>query len=236
MRASGQALRQLQTRIGYTFCDAHLLSQALSHRSVEGAHNERLEFLGDAILSFVIAEQLYVRFPRAEEGLMSRLRASLVRRETLSEIAQELQLGACLRLGPGELKSGGHRRASILEDALEALIGAVYLDGGIDACRTMVLSWFELRLEGLSLKDNPRDSKSRLQEWLQRRALSLPSYQVLRTEGAEHDQTFFVEASIVDLKLIQEGSGPSRKQAEQNAAKAMLDYIESNKDLLKCQK
>lgn len=222
-------LDKLQKRLAYQFTDPALLKLALSHRSVDGPHNERLEFLGDAILSFIIAELLYVRFPKAEEGHLSRLRASLVKGETLAEIAHELSLGSYLRLGPGELKSGGARRASILADTLEAIIGAVYLDGDISRCRELVLSWYQERLQNLSLNDAVRDSKSCLQEYLQARALSLPNYEVIKTEGAEHCQTFFVKAEIDDLNLNAEGVGVSRKQAEQEAAKHLLHILTQKK-------
>jgi len=224
MKIPGE-LQQLSLRIGYTFKDPQLLKLALSHRSVEGPHNERLEFLGDSVLGFIMAEALYHQFPRGQEGELSRLRSSLVKGETLVQLAENFNLGKSLVLGIGELKSGGQRRHSILENALEALIGAIYLDVGMETCRTVVLHWFEERLSNISLSDNVQDPKSRLQEYLQAKGLPLPLYQLVRTEGPEHGQIFFIACQIPVLSVEVQASGLSRKQAEQRAAAEALQLL-----------
>ena len=214
-------------RLGYTFRNPELLRLALTHRSVlTGEHNERLEYLGDSVLNFIIAEALYQQFPQAKEGQLSRLRASLVKGETVAAIAHDFGLGEHLILGIGELKNGGHRRESILENALEALIGAIYLDSDFATCRAVVLQWFTERLVTLSLKDNVRDPKSRLQEYLQGKGLALPVYQITRTEGQEHEQIFWVRCSVAALKIEEEAKGLSRKAAEQQAAENILKKLE----------
>ncbi|MGC9457010.1 MAG: ribonuclease III [Halothiobacillaceae bacterium] len=217
----------LADRLGLEFSDEALLECALRHRSAGANNNERLEFLGDGVLNFVIAEQLFQRRPDAPEGELSRLRATLVREGTLAEIARQHDLGAFLTLGSGELKSGGFRRASILADALEALIGAVYLDRGFDAARTLVLSLFENRLAHLPEADELKDPKTRLQEYLQARQLDLPRYEVVDVQGAAHAQTFRVACSVRGRADVAEGTGSSRRKAEQSAAEHMLNRLRS---------
>ncbi len=195
---------------------------ALTHRSFAGRNNERLEFLGDAILNFVAGEALFERFPLAREGQLSRLRARLVKGETLAVLARGLQLGDYLRLGSGELKSGGFRRESILADALEALIGAIYLDAGMDVARQRVLSWLSNELDSLTLVDTNKDPKTRLQEFLQSRATDLPRYEVVDIQGEPHCRTFFVQCEIALLNDKTQGQGASRRIAEQVAAAAAL--------------
>ena len=213
---------------GHAFADGGLLSQALSHRSAGSPHNERLEFLGDALLNLIVAEQLYQRWPSADEGAMTRARAELVRESTLAGIARGHDLGARLILGPGEMKSGGHRRDSILADALEAVIAAVYLDAGMDACRRVVLPWFEPLLSALPpLHRVGKDAKTRLQEWLQARQLPLPAYALLEESGDEHDKRFRVGCTLAQPALATEGNGSSRRAAEQDAAAAALAQLES---------
>jgi ribonuclease-3 len=203
----------------HRFADAALLHQALTHRSAGSPHNERLEFLGDALLNLIVAEQLYLRWPRADEGAMTRTRAELVRESSLARIARELGVGERLTLGPGEMKSGGHRRDSILADALEAIIAACYLDAGFDACRNMLLPWFEPLLEALPpLHQVGKDAKTRLQEWLQARQLPRPVYELLGESGDEHDKTFRVGCTLEQPPLSGEGTGTSRRAAEQRAA------------------
>ncbi len=214
--------------IGYAFDDPGLLAQALTHRSAGSPHNERLEFLGDSLLNLVIAEQLYARWPKADEGAMTRARAELVRESTLASLARDLQLGAALTLGPGEMKSGGHRRDSILADAVEAIIAAVYLDAGFDACRGVVLEWFEPLLSALPpLHQVGKDAKTRLQEWLQARQQALPMYALLGESGDDHDKTFLVSCTLSEPHQASQGSGGSRRAAEQAAAAAMLDLLKA---------
>jgi ribonuclease-3 len=211
---------------GHAFADGSLLTQALSHRSAGSPHNERLEFLGDALLNLIIAEQLYVRWPKADEGAMTRARAELVRESALAAVARTLDLGPRLILGPGEMKTGGHRRDSILADAVEALIAALYLDGGFDACRNTVLPWFEPLLSALPpLNQVGKDAKTRLQEWLQARQLPLPVYALLEESGDDHDKRFRVGCTLADPPVSGEGSGTSRRAAEQAAAEAALAQL-----------
>ncbi len=212
--------------IGYHFADGTLLEAALTHRSAGSINYERLEFLGDAILNFIIAEEIYQRFPQAREGELSRLRASLVKEETLAQLARDMQLGQHLILGQGELKSGGHRRASTLADALEALIGAVYLDGGFAACRGMVVSLYRERLDVASPSTDLKDPKTRLQEYLQSRRLPPPLYNVLEISGEAHAQIFQMEC-IVQGRESTQGAGSSRRRAEQDAAEKMLKLLEA---------
>ncbi|MDJ0892170.1 MAG: ribonuclease III, partial [Gammaproteobacteria bacterium] len=212
------SLGRFSKRIRHQFSDQGLLEQALTHRSAGSPHNERLEFLGDAILNFVIAEELYRRFASAREGELTRLRATLVRGATLSALARELELGAHLRLGSGELKSGGRERDSILADGFEALVGAIYQDGGMQACRQFIGDAYERTLSALSLQRATKDPKTRLQEWLQSRQMPLPDYSVLVVEGAAHHQKFTVECRISELGLLTQGQGGSRRKAEQDAA------------------
>lgn len=218
----------LVKRIGHGFQRPELLELALTHRSYSGKqNNERLEFLGDSLLNFIIGEALFERFPHAREGQLSRLRASLVKGTTLTKIAQTLELGPFLLLGPGELKTGGSRRDSILADSVEAIIGAIYLDGGMEACKARVLEWFGARLQTLSLDDTVKDNKTRLQEWLQGQKLPLPAYNILDVSGSSHSQSFVVECVVTDAGLRFEGKGHSRRQAEQMAAGLMLTALEN---------
>lgn len=219
---------RLVARLGHTFSDPGLLRQALTHRSAGNPHNERLEFLGDAILSCVVAEALFRRFPQAREGQLTRVRASLVKGATLAQMARELELGADLKLGGGELKSGGRDRGSILADALEAIIGAVYLDGGQSACSHVIEGLYRERLDAISLDGIPKDPKTRLQEWLQSRRLPLPAYRVLSVEGEDHSQVFTVQCELEVGQRAIRGQGASRRKAEQAAAKSALSVLESN--------
>jgi ribonuclease-3 len=214
----------LQKRLGYRFNDATLLEQALTHRSAGSRNNERLEFLGDAILGGVIAGELYQRFPSAKEGRLSRLRASLVRRESLADIAQILQLGDYLQLGAGERKSGGHRRDSIMSDALEALLGALYLDGGYAPCCDCILDLFSDKLGALADATVLKDPKTRLQEFLQAQHKALPTYSVVEVSGQSHAQSFRIECSVAGAEPST-GEGSSRRQAEQVAAESMLAQL-----------
>jgi ribonuclease-3 len=215
----------LQARLGHRFANVRLLQQALTHRSHSAPHNERLEFLGDGVLNCIIAAELYSRFATLKEGELSRLRASLVREHKLHQLATELALGDSLRLGEGELKSGGFRRPSILADAVEALIGAVFLDSGFDAARDLVLRLYQSQLETLDVKGVDKDPKTQLQEWLQSRKYSLPQYNVVATRGAAHDQRFEVECLIRELNLRTIGTGTSRRLAEQEAARAAYEQL-----------
>jgi ribonuclease-3 len=216
----------LQPRLGYPFQQPRLLRQALTHRSHGTPHNERLEFLGDAVLNCVIASLLFERFQGLPEGHLSRLRASLVNQDSLSELAQALDLGTHLKLGEGELRSGGFRRPSILADALEAILGAVYLDGGFEAAAALVGRLFEARLQAIDPRTLGKDPKTLLQEHLQGRRLALPRYSVLNIEGEAHDQHFHVECLIPELSIRALGDGPSRRAAEQSAARAAYDLIQ----------
>lgn len=216
---------KLERKIGYQFNDADLIHLALTHRSAAGKHNERLEFLGDSILSFVIADDLYHRFPKVNEGDMSRMRATLVRGHTLAELGREFELGDYLKLGPGELKSGGFRRDSILADAVEAIIGAVYLDSDTETVRRIILSWYQSRLEAIQPGVSQKDPKTRLQEFLQGRRNPLPVYTVTNIKGEAHNQEFTVECEVagVDKPVIDKGT--SRRKAEQAAAETALEQL-----------
>jgi ribonuclease-3 len=208
----------LQRKLNYSFAQASLLQQALTHRSHSVAHNERIEFLGDSVLNCCIAHELYRRFGELKEGELSRLRARLVRQETLAELAQHLELGTYLRLGEGELKSGGFRRPSILADGLEALLGAVLLDGGFAAAQAVIGGLYSSLLEHLDPQTLGKDPKTLLQELLQARKIPLPQYAVVATQGAAHDQQFQVECQIPQLAIRTTGFGASRRIAEQEAA------------------
>jgi len=219
-------LSRLIQCLGYQFNDEALLDRALTHRSLSGIkNNERLEFLGDSILNFIIGEAIYKQFPKAKEGQLSSLRASLVNGVTLAEMAREFNLSEFLKLGPGELKSGGRRRESILEDAVEALIGAIYNDSGFERCRHVVLAWFKTRLDELSLDINVKDNKTRLQEYLQSHKLPLPHYEIMAIEGKSHSQLFKICCSIDTVETSFYGTGQSRRQAEQVAAGMALADI-----------
>ena len=212
-------------QLGYTFKHPKLLEQALTHRSYSGINNERLEFLGDGALNFIIAHQLYLRFSKLSEGDLSRLRAQMVKEATLSEIAFSLNLGDALKLGEGELKSAGWRRPSILADALEAIIGAVYLDGGYAAAETLVIKLYANLLDNIDPKLIGKDSKSLLQEILQARKIDIPDYKVIAIEGEAHAQIFRVECLIAKLNLKTAGEGVSRRAAEQQAAQSALKVL-----------
>lgn len=211
-------MQNLERSIAYRFNNQSLLQRALTHRSHSGTNNERLEFLGDGVLNFIVAHQLFLRFPKLSEGDLSRMRAQLVKEPTLGEIAVELGLGEYLRLGEGELKSGGWRRPSVLADALEAVVGATYLDGGFTAAEALVVYLFTSRLDGLDPHAIRKDPKSLLQEYLQGRHFDLPEYKVLATEGEAHCQLFRVECHIARLGVTTQGEGSSRRIAEQQAA------------------
>ena len=219
---------RLQRALGYQFVDASLLNLALTHRSVGGRNNERLEFLGDSILNHIIAESLYHQFPDGREGDMSRMRAALVKGDTLAEVARELDLGEHLLLGSGERKSGGKRRGSILADALEAVIGAILLDSDVATCRSRVLDWFHGRLQELSLDGVNKDAKTQLQEYLQGRQRPLPDYELLGVLGEDHNQQFHVACRISKPSLMVEGAGSSRRKAEQAAAQIALERLQAN--------
>lgn len=218
-------LERLCRHIGHQFEDSRLLITAMTHRSVSINNNERLEFLGDAVLSFVIAEALYQRYPRAKEGELSRLRAALVNGETLATLANEFELGNYLQLGVGELKSGGAQRESILADALEALIGAIFLDAGFEHCRDCVLNWFQSRLHEVSPLKTMKDPKTQLQELLQSRHLPLPQYDIQRITGEAHEQFFYVECRVEGVRIVTRGEGKSRRKAEQEAATKFLQSL-----------
>lgn len=215
----------LLARLGYTSRDGALLEAALTHRSAGGVNNERLEFLGDGVLNCVIADLLYREFPLADEGELSRLRASLVRGEALAEIASALDLGLQLHLGAGEMRSGGHRRESILADALEALLGAIYLDGGFEAARDVIERLMLPRIEGLPTPAELKDPKTRLQEYLQGRGLALPQYGIEEVEGESHNQLFTASCTVNALAVRASGQGNSRRRAEQEAARQVLEAL-----------
>lgn len=219
---TSKASTWLAKSLSYEFNDAALLQQALTHRSCPGKNNERLEFLGDAILDFVIADIIFHLYPKAAEGDLSKLRASLVKDTSLGKLAKDLGLGEHLILGGGERKSGGHRRNSILADALEALFGAVYLDAGFDAAADIIKRTFGDRLSNLPSIDDLRDPKTRLQEWLQGRGDGLPDYELMKVSGKAHRQIFEVSCSIQDGAQRTTGSGTTRRNAEQESAREML--------------
>jgi ribonuclease III len=218
----------LAKSLGYQFDDPNLLKQALTHCSAGSRNNERLEFLGDALLGCVIAAELFDRHPKAREGELSRLRASLVRRESLADLAQGLDIGRYLKLGTGERKSGGHNRNSILADALEAVFGAIYLDGGFAACRQSILGLFSDKLAAVADPEALKDAKTRLQEHLQSRQMALPEYTIIEVSGEAHAQSFRVQCALGDSQLAPTlGSARSRRQAEQKAAGKMLEQLEN---------
>lgn len=218
---------RLEERLSHRFLRAELLQQALTHRSYGIPHNERLEFLGDGVLDCVIRQELFARFPALSEGELSRLRASLVRRETLAALARELGVGEYLRMGEGESASGGAERPSILSDALEALYGAVFLDGGYERARGAICATFAPLLASLDARALAKDPKTQLQELLQGRGQALPTYRVLATQGAAHRQSFEVECAVEELGLRATGKGEARRAAEQQAAEAMLRQLKA---------
>jgi ribonuclease-3 len=214
--------------VPHRFRDPALLAQALRHRSAGSPHNERLEFLGDGLLAALTAELLYRRYPGADEGRLSRMRSRLVRREALAAAARRIALGEHLELGAGELASGGFRRESILADALEAVIAAVYLDAGWAACAETVAALLEPELTALSLERDAKDAKTRLQEWVQGRHLALPRYRPLAEEGPDHDRCYTIECEAGDPPLRATGRGRSRREAEQAAAQALLELLHAD--------
>ena len=214
-------------RITHRFSKPELLQQALRHRSAGSPHNERLEFLGDALVNLLVAEALHERWPKADEGTLTRARASLVRESALAEVARRLQLGDRLELGPGEMKSGGHRRDSILADALEAVVAAIHLDAGFEACRDVVLPWFEPMLAELPTGKAEKDPKTRLQEWLQGRQLPRPAYRLLETRGDDHARVFVVSCETTDPELAEQAEAPALRAAEQLAAERVLARLET---------
>lgn len=216
---------EIEEKLGHRFSQTQLLKEALTHRSHSPVHNERLEFLGDSVLNCAIADALFQRFPQLAEGELSRLRAALVNKNVLCEVALALDLGAAILLGEGEIKSGGHRRPSILADSLEALIGAVFVDAGFPAAAAAIGRLFNAHFDQLDPSSIAKDHKTRLQEYLQSRKIAVPKYEVLATSGEAHEQTFRVVCLIPHLKNQFEGVGPSRKLAEQDAAAAAYREI-----------
>ena len=223
------ALASLQSRLQHRFSDPSLLQRAVTHRSFSAEHNERLEFLGDSVLNLAVSTLLYRRLQAQNEGDLSRVRANLVKEGTLHRLAKDLRLDQVLHLGEGEARSGGHQRPSILADALEAVIGAVYLDAGFAAAEALVLRLYESVEINPQMQAAAKDAKTALQEWLQGRKMQLPQYRVVGTEGVAHRQTFEVECAIAELALAQRGTGASRRAAEQSAAAAMLATLKAPK-------
>ena len=226
---SSPALASLQSRLQHQFSDPSLLQRAVTHRSFSAEHNERLEFLGDSVLNLAVSTLLYRRLQAQNEGDLSRVRANLVKEGTLHQLAKGLRLDQVLHLGEGEARSGGHQRPSILADALEAVIGAVYLDAGYAVAEALVLRLYEAVEINPQMQAAAKDAKTALQEWLQGRKMQLPQYRVVGTAGVAHRQTFEVECAIAELALAQRGSGASRRAAEQSAAAAMLATLKAPK-------
>ncbi|MCU7939271.1 MAG: ribonuclease III [gamma proteobacterium symbiont of Bathyaustriella thionipta] len=218
-------LNSLCNKLGYTFHNLSLLEIALSHRSIGKNNNERMEFLGDSVIGYVMAEELYIRFGDENEGNLSRYRSLLVKGDTLASIARQFGVGQYLKLGGGELKSGGFRRASILADAMEAIIGAITLDSGIEQARICILSWYKDRLDNIKSLDL-KDPKTRLQEYLQAQKLDLPQYNVISINGKEHAQIFQVDCHVKELNLSITSEGNSRRATEQKSAELMLEKIQ----------
>lgn len=211
---------------GHVFRDPALLERALTHRSAAAIHNERLEFLGDALVGVIVAEALYMRWPKAVEGELTRARAELVRESSLATLARKLELGQRIVLGPGEMKSGGHRRDSILADVLEAVVAAIYLDAGFEACRVAVLPWFAEAIDALPPPHKlGKDAKTRLQEWLQGRQLPLPTYTLVAETGEDHAKVFRAECALSEPDVRRAGEAASRRAAEQLAAEAVLQVV-----------
>ena len=218
----------LQTRLQHTFADPKLLGLALTHRSFGTSHNERLEFLGDSVLNLAVSKMIYTALQDLPEGDLSRVRANLVKQDTLHRLAVDLGLEGMVRLGEGEMRSGGQQRPSILADALEAVIGSVFLDGGFDAAQALVFRLFDKVDMSPTMIAAAKDPKTELQEWLQARRWQLPMYRVVGTTGAAHQQTFDVECEVPELKQSQRGIGSSRRSGEQAAALAMLQWLREN--------
>ena len=221
-----QQIDRICSHLGYQFSNRQLIEKALTHRSASNNHNERLEFLGDAVLGMVIAKALFAKFPKVDEGQLSRMRSSLVKGKTLAVIAKEINLGDYIYLGEGELKSGGFRRASILADAFEAVIGAVYLDSGFDQTSQLILKLYNERLTELDPSEVTKDPKTRLQELLQSRRFSLPEYELLSVTGEAHEQTFEVVCVISEKSIKTVGTGSSRRNAEQLAAEKAFSELQ----------
>ncbi len=217
--------QRLEQRLGYQFENQRQLQLALTHRSHGATNNERLEFLGDSILNFIIGEALFNRFADAREGQLSRLRSQLVKGETLAELAREFEVGDYLILGEGELKSGGRNRDSILADSVEAIIGAIYTERGLDVCRERVLSWFASRLDAIGIDTSAKDAKSRLQEYLQAQRQPLPEYAVINIGGEGHAQVFTIECRVALAKKPTQASASSRREAEKQCALLMLKQL-----------
>jgi len=220
--------KHLINKLNYRFKNPDILKLALTHRSAQSTNNERLEYLGDAILGFVIAEVLYQKFAEGPEGILTRKRASLVKKETLARLARELELGEFIHLGSGERKSGGWRRDSILANTLEAVFGAIYLDSDFDTCRQSIVQLYAELIDSLTLDDSGKDSKTELQEYLQAIKLSLPSYRIIAEEGEAHERIFTVECHVESLNMPVKANGKSKRAAEQSAAQKVLNLIQSN--------
>jgi ribonuclease-3 len=225
--AQSNAIGTLLKKIGYSFNDAALLNEALTHRSYAAINNERLEFLGDGILNFVIADELFKLYPDVQEGDLSRLRANLVNKDSLAEIANQLKLGEVIKLGSGELKSGGFRRPSILADAVESILGAVYCDGGFDSCRDLIVRLYASKLASPTDLQSLKDPKTQLQELLQSRSFDLPDYQVINITGQAHAQMFQVKCYIEKMNIEVTGEGKSRRKAEQVAAEKAITQVQT---------
>jgi ribonuclease III len=225
VRSADSPSAWVREKLAYEVRDAGLFGSALTHRSVSGSNNERLEFLGDAVLNLLVAEHLYRAFPSASEGDLSRLRSRLVSGESLAQTAAELGLGEVLQLGSGELKTGGFRRKSILADALEALCGAIFLDGGLESARQVVAMLFGERIAALPAPATLKDAKTRLQEYLQAQGHALPAYVVERIDGAPHEHTFWVRCELAALGRTAQGHGSTRRAAEQQAAERVLGEL-----------
>ncbi|MBX9704716.1 MAG: ribonuclease III [Gammaproteobacteria bacterium] len=219
------ALQPLFKTLGYQFKDTTLLVQALTHRSLQGENNERLEFLGDSIVNFVVADLLYKDKRRAQEGDLSRFRAALVNRDGLAELAAQFKLSDYLRMGTGELQSGGYLRPSILSDTLEAIVAAIYLDSDMATCYNVISAWFIPRIASIESINDLKDSKTQLQEYAQARKLKLPEYELTHSEGRQHQQTFHVTCVIAELNISGQGTGESRRKAEQAAAQHCLEQL-----------
>ncbi len=219
----------LSKKIGYCFNQPALLHQALRHRSAGAPHNERLEFLGDSLVNLMVAESLFLFWPKADEGALTRGRANLVRESSLASIARHLDIGEKIELGTGEMKTGGHRRDSILADTLEALIAAIYLDSDFETCRSTVLPWFEQQIREIQPGKIEKDAKTRLQEWLQSRQLARPDYQLIESLGEDHARIFVVSCSIPEPKLQEQAEGSSLRLAEMAAAEKIMIKLETQK-------
>lgn len=221
--------KNIEPKLGYSFTEYSFLQKAVTHRSFAAINNERLEFLGDALLGLIIAEVLFEKFPKATEGQLTRLRASLVKKESLADIADNIEIHKYILLGEGELKSGGLQRQSILADCVEAIIASVYLDSNFETCRKIVLNLYSNKLNNLDLGSSDKDSKTVLQEWLQAKRLELPEYIIVNETGLAHDKSFTVRCQVKHLNIICEATAKSRREAEQQSAAAALNQIKESK-------